>query len=84
MFTNFDVKDILFGQWWQYSRILWIYSRESKFISFRSKLRQNILPILTSHCKNKQTSNLHFHNTQNGMVFCLMELKLSPQLFQLM
>ena len=97
MFTNFDVKDILFGQWWHYSRIVWIYSRESKFISFRSKLSKsflstsliltkgkNIVPILTSHCKNKQTSNLHFHNTQNGIVFCLMELKLSPQLFQLM
>ena len=43
MFTNFDVKDILFGQWWQYSRILWIYSRESKFISFRSKLSKSFL-----------------------------------------
>ena len=59
-------------------------SYEFTLVNFILTKGKNILPILTSHCKNKQTSSLHFHNTQNGIVFCLMELKLSPQLFQLM
>ena len=87
MFTNFDVKDILFGQFCSdnddSTRVNYIIL-ESKFISCRSKLSKSflstsliltngkeIVPILTSHGKNNQTSNLHFHNTQNGMVFCL-------------
>ena len=87
MFTNFDVKDILFGQFCSDnddSSHVNYNILDCKFISFRSKLSKDflstsliltngkeIVPILTSHDKNNQTSNRHFHNTQNGMVFCL-------------
>ena len=87
MFTNFDVEDFLFGQSCSDNddsiQVNYVIL-DSKFISFRSKLSKlflspsliltkgkKIVLILTSHCKNKQKSNLHFHNTQNGMVLCL-------------
>ena len=89
MFTNFDVKDILFGQFCsdnddstqerneftlvRVNLLVFVRNFSKSFLSTSLILTKgkNILPILTSHCKNKQKSNLQFHNTQNGIVFCL-------------
>ena len=66
MFTNFDVKDILFGQFCsdnddsiQVNHTI----LESRLISFRSKLSKSFLStslILTKGKKNRTNSNVSF------------------------
>ena len=101
MFTNFHVKDILFGQFCSDNddsiQVNYIIL-ESKFISFRSNLSKSFLSpsLKLTRGKNSRTNSNAVLQKQSKKQFPLsqytkwnsllplMELKLSPQLFQLM